>query len=63
MAGLHSGSHSVGANRPDRATKSQENLLFFGGHNGGQDMVWKSISPLPTTRYITDTYSPQGSLW
>ena len=22
--------------RPDRATKSQGNLLFFGGHNGGQ---------------------------
>ena len=33
------GRNSVGANRPDRATKSQGNLYFSGGYNGGQDSV------------------------
>ena len=42
---LGRGRHSVRANRPDTATKSQGNLFFSGGHNGGQDTVWESISP------------------
>ena len=57
MAGSLSGRNSVGANRPDRATKSQGNLFFSGGHNGGQDTLWKSISPLYKMLYITVTYS------
>ena len=54
---------SVRANRPDTATKSQGNLFFSGGHNGGQDIVWKSITPLYKMRYLNSRYSPQGSLW
>ena len=60
MAGSLSGCPSVGANRPDRATKSQRNRFFYGGHNGGQDTVWESLSPLYKKRYITAPYSPQG---
>ena len=63
MADSLSGRHSVGANGPDRATKSQGNLFFYGGHNGGQDIVRKSLSPLYVILYITLQYSPQGSLW
>ena len=47
------GRNSVRANRPDRATKSQGNLFFSGGHNGGQDTVFTSISPFNTTLYLT----------
>ena len=53
MAGSLRGRHSVGANRPDRATKSQRNRFFYEGHNGGQDTVWNSLSPLYKMRYIT----------
>ena len=60
MVGSISGRKSVRANRPDRATKSQGNLFFSGGHNGGQDTLYKSISPFYKIRYITDRYSPQG---
>ena len=31
---------------PDTATKSQGNLFFYGGHNGGQETVCNSLSPL-----------------
>ena len=48
------GRDSVGANRPDTATKSQRNPIFFGGHNGGQDTLWKSITPLYKVCYIND---------
>lgn len=53
MAGSLSGRHSVGANRPDRATKSQRNRFCYGGHIGGQAIVWKSLSPLHKASYIT----------
>ncbi len=53
MVGSLSARHSVWANRPDRATKSQRNRFFYGGHNGGQDIVCKSISPLNKASYIT----------
>ena len=39
MVGWISGRHSVRANRPDRATKSQGNLFFSGGNNGGHETV------------------------
>lgn len=54
MVGSLSGRHAVGANRPDRATKSQGNLFFYGGHNGRQDIVWKSISPLKCLTSLTN---------
>ena len=57
MVGSLSGRNSVRANRPDTATKSQRNPSFSGGHNGGQDTLWKSISPLYEMLYITVTYS------
>ena len=63
MVSSSSGRNSVRANRPDTATKSQGNLFFSGGHNGGQDTLWKSLSPLYKACYINSRYSPQGSLW
>ena len=48
------GRDSVLANRPDTATKSQRNPIFSQGHNGGQDALWKSLSPLYKMRYIND---------
>ena len=48
---------------PDRATKSQGNLFFSGGNNGGHEIVSKSISPIYTIFYITHRSSLQGSLW
>ena len=48
------GRNPVRSNRPDTATKSQGNLIFSGGHNGGQDTLWEYISHLYTVCYIND---------
>ena len=48
------GRNPVRSNRPDTATKSQGNLIFSGGHNGGQDTLWKSLSHVYTVCYIND---------
>ena len=63
MARSLSGRHSARANRPDRATKSQRNLIYYGGHNGGQDTIGKTITLVYTILYVTNRYSPQGSMW
>ena len=50
--------------QPSRYGHEEPGKSFVsGGHNGGQDALWKYLRPLYKTSYITCRYSPQGSLW